>query len=674
MLELYINDIQIDLAESAYIGLDFEVNNLGSIETRQGFKSNDFNIQLSNKNVKTLGFTNLMNLQYSVANISPFIRQPAAIKQFNNYLAIGFIQIVKFNNNQTATVSFFGSNTDWFLLVRQLTFCDLDFSQYDHTYTAANIVASYTNTEGYIYPLIDYGKFSTRPYNAIVDEFAPAVFVSTIVKLAFQKAGYKISGTFLDNIYYKRLIIPFSKKGWLQQTLPYLEARKVIAQSTPYGQSIDANVYTKIEIDDEIQDNFDWFTNSTLTTTESYDATLYLRFDITFVDEFVFDPFLSLFANGVFVTSFNFSLQIIDAFRYRIYGVINQDINIIAGQAYTFEVFNPNETEGVLIEVDDFLFELTPKGDVQEGQLVPLCINLPKVSISDLLLTLCYQFTLFFQVNPYTRTVDVFQFQDLYKNIPNAKNWSDKLSGGRVDEMNFTEIVQNYGQNSIFKYQENDNDTELDAYFVVNDENFGSGDFQIANDFIETEKTLLESKFAPTINTNSFQDTAYIPFIPIYELNNDEFQARIDPKPRILMLTGVENIQDFGYPFSDFTIEGNLGNETVSAMPFTYFFKQTLGITTIDNFDFGLAFDVPNIPQPNDTTLIEKYYLELNRVLNAPIYLKAFFQLRQIDIDNLDFSLPIYLGYPYNSYFFLNKIKQFRNSDTLTECELIQLK
>jgi hypothetical protein len=268
----------------------------------------------------------------------------------------------------------------------------------------------------------------------------------------------------------------------------------------------------------------------------------------------------------------------------------------------------------------------------------------------------------------------VFQFQDLYRNIPNAKNWSDKLSGGRVDEMNFTEIVQNYGQNTIFKYQENDNDTELDAYFVVNDANFGSGDFQIANDFIETEKTILESKFAPTINTNSFQDTAYIPFIPIYELNNDEFQARIDPKPRILMLTGVENIQDFGYPFADFTIEGNLGNETVSAMPFTYFFKQTLGITTIDNFDFGLAFDVPNIPQPNDTTLIEKYYLELNRVLNAPIYLKAFFQLRQIDIDNLDFSLPIYLGYPYNSYFFLNKIKQFRNSDTLTECELIQLK
>jgi hypothetical protein len=666
MLELYINDIQIDLAESAYIGLDFEVNNLGSIETRQGFKSNDFNIQLSNKNVKALGFTNLIILQYSVANISPFIRQTASIKQFNNYLSIGFIQIVKFNNNQTATVSFFGSNTDWFLLVKQLTFCDLDFSAYVHTYTAANIVASYSNTEGYIYPLIDYGKFTDRSYDAIVDEFAPAVFVSTIVKQAFQKAGYKISGTFLDKIYYKRLIIPFSKKGWLQQTQDYLDSRQLLFNSDPKIDSFTfADGFIPLQFENVIKNDFGWFSSPTITTTENIKVKFTLSLDFVIV---IGNLSFREQSSGIAL----FQIANTTGVQTKT-GVFTFEAELEAGVVYEFNYVSTNLGTSTL-NLTTFEVDMTIVNEVLEGQPVSLCVNLPKISISDLLLTLCYQFTLFFQVNPYTRTVDVFQFNDLYRNIPNAKNWSDKLIGGRVDEMNFTEIVQNYGQNTIFKYKENDNDTELDAYFVVNDENFGSGDFQIANDFIIDEKTLLESKFAPTININSFQDTAYIPFIPIYELNNEVFEARIDPKPRILMLSGVENIPDFGYPFETFTIEGVLGNETVSAMPFTYFFKQTLGITTIDNFDFGLAFDVPNIPQPNDTTLIEKYYLELNRVLNAPIYLKAFFQLRQIDIDNLDFSLPIYLGYPYNSYFFLNKIKQFRNSDTLTECELIQLK
>jgi hypothetical protein len=267
-----------------------------------------------------------------------------------------------------------------------------------------------------------------------------------------------------------------------------------------------------------------------------------------------------------------------------------------------------------------------------------------------------------------------FQFNEIYKNIPNAKNWSDKLDYSRIDELNFTEVVQNYAKNSKFVYQENDNDIELNNYFIQNDSNYGSGQFEIDNDFIQNEIVLLESKFAPTINTRTFNGTTYLPSITVYELNNSNvFEAKIDPKPRILMYSGLEDISDLGYPFDTLEIEGSLGNETVTQIPFTYFFKSTLFLPNVDNFDFGLAFDVPNIPNPNDTTLIEKYYGELNKCLNASIYLKAFFQLRQSDIDSLDFSIPIYLGFPYNAYYFLNKIKQFRSSETLTECELIQL-
>ena len=674
MLKFVVNGENIDLTESELIALDFEVNNLGKLETRQGFKSNDFNIVLSNANIKKLGFTNLTNLKSGVSGLTPYKKIPAAIMQDNNYLSIGFAQIVKVNNNQTATVSFFGSNADWFELIKNTSYCDLDFSEYAHNYTAAAIVNSFTNTEGYIYPLIDYGKFVNSAYGVTVLDFAPAVFISTIIKKAFQAVGYKVSGMFLENIYYKRITIPFSKKGWLRQSQEYIDERELNYNSDPKNITCPFGVWTPITFENVTKNNVGWFVSPNISVDVNVKVTFILDIDIS-ISTGDPAPYIALVRNN--------NITSVDEIMYSIpfqlpSGIINGqiefEVELEPSNDYQFAHFGADSFGSNTITVNSFSVEMFVVNEVLEGQPIDFCINLPNISITDLLLSLCYQFTLFFQVNDYTKTVTFFQFNEIYKNIPNAKNWSDKLDYSRIDELNFTEVVQNYAKNSKFVYQENDNDIQLNNYFIQNDSNFGSGQFEIDNDFIQNEIVLLESKFAPTINVRTFNGTTYLPSITVYELNNSNvFEAKIDPKPRILMYSGLEDISDLGYPFDTLEIEGSLGNETVTQIPFTYFFKSTLFLPNVDNFDFGLAFDVPNIPNPNDTTLIEKYYGELNKCLNASIYLKAFFQLRQSDIDSLDFSIPIYLGFPYNAYYFLNKIKQFRSSETLTECELIQL-
>ena len=53
-------------------------------------------------------------------------------------------------------------------------------------------------------------------------------------------------------------------------------------------------------------------------------------------------------------------------------------------------------------------------------------------------------------------------------------------------------------------------------------------------------------------------------------------------------------------------------------------------------------------------------------------YVRAFFRLDSVDIQNLDFTLPIYVS-KFNAYFYLNKIVEFTGKDQVTEVEMVKI-
>jgi hypothetical protein len=95
---------------------------------------------------------------------------------------------------------------------------ELDFGDYDHTYTRDNIVNSWNtiNGSGYYYGLIDYGTYSPSGARAKIDydyrTFRPALYVREYMDKIFSRSGYTFESSFFDSAFFKKLIIPNNSK------------------------------------------------------------------------------------------------------------------------------------------------------------------------------------------------------------------------------------------------------------------------------------------------------------------------------------------------------------------------------------------------------------------------------------------------------------------------------
>ena len=196
MLELWINQNLVELKPGEEIILSKAVGRIGAFSDREGLFSNDFVIPLTSPNISYIGFHD-----HNTSNDNfPWRKQDAFILQRGQEISRGFIQLVKTDQtNREATLSFFGDNTNWFSLLGADTLRDLDLSEYDHDWTYANIVASFSNTEGYIYPVVDPGNWEAKNAgDPVTEDFFPCMFQKTLIQKIFDRIGYKLSGSFLN--------------------------------------------------------------------------------------------------------------------------------------------------------------------------------------------------------------------------------------------------------------------------------------------------------------------------------------------------------------------------------------------------------------------------------------------------------------------------------------------
>ncbi len=94
---------------------------------------------------------------------------------------------------------------------------DIDFSAYDHDWTASNIITSWALTPGdsYFYPLIDYGGVSPihDKHNWDIRAFRPAFYVRGLIDRMLTAAHYRYESALFDSDRFKTLVIPNNKKS-----------------------------------------------------------------------------------------------------------------------------------------------------------------------------------------------------------------------------------------------------------------------------------------------------------------------------------------------------------------------------------------------------------------------------------------------------------------------------
>ena len=245
-------------------------------------------------------------------------------------------------------------------------------------------------------------------------------------------------------------------------------------------------------------------------------------------------------------------------------------------------------------------------------------------------------YSLTIQTDEVAKQVFLTPLDILNDNLSNAINWNEKINLDKPPTVKYK--IGNYGQTNYLSYKEDD-----DVLEDLGRGSFPINDYQLplTADIVKLNSSAVESGLR-LLN----EHTPTIPF------QTDEGACFNKKSPRILLLDKVTKAASWKN-----TRNGDVGNSTV--LPLAYFNKNT----KTDNLDF--------------TSLISENYNVLLGIMNQVKFISAGFRLTEVDIANLDFTIPIFLDVHYseihiNGYFYVNKISNFKKNAT-TKVDLIRL-
>ena len=312
-----------------------------------------------------------------------------------------------------------------------------------------------------------------------------------------------------------------------------------------------------------------------------------------------------------------------------------------SGFVYTVEIFIEANRDQTINYCFDFglsrsSFTFSALKDIPYGSKLRI-ENFYNLDQEKIFKDIMNQYSLTIQTDEVTKQIFLTPLDILNDNLSNAINWNNKINLSKPPSVKYK--IGSYAQTNYFNYKEDEDVPE----------NLARGFFNI-NDF-----QLPLTKNIITLNSSAIESglrlenevTPTIPFIS--NINSNYFDQK---KPRILLLDKISKNSDW-----ENTLNSDVGSATV--LPLCYFKKD--GKT--DSLDFP--------------SLINENYNVLMGIMEQVKFISAAFKLNEVDIANLDFTIPIYLDVHYseiniNGYFYINKISNFKkNSDT--KVDLIRL-
>lgn len=245
---------------------------------------------------------------------------------------------------------------------------------------------------------------------------------------------------------------------------------------------------------------------------------------------------------------------------------------------------------------------------VSYNQYYPIGINLPNISVVDFIKQICWLFGLF----AIKIDTGVF-FMPVSKIIDNKKkavDWSKKLvpTGWTAKETSYT--FGDFAQKNYFRYEENENAKSADGYMVVQ------------NKTLDHEKDLVKLPYT------AGGDNGDMRAVPYFKWRDDGTIVELeDCGDRIMQLVisfDSQGKEDARLDFSDLKFQNRVSR-------------------------FGLSS-----------------YQDL---IKLPFVIKDTFRLTEIDLKNIDYSIPVYIE-RYAAFFAIISIK---SQGDYSECELLKL-
>ena len=528
---------------------------------------------------------------------------------------------------------------------------DLDFSAYNHTYSVANISASWDNPggSGYYYPLIDYGNVSTGQYGVAKKDFQyttfrPALYVKQYIEKIFAGTDYTFNCPFFDEPLFKRLIIPHNQTNITALNNTSLDANADI-------QLINTNLNTFVEFTmvtagsftlDITKQLFTYTGTPTITT----DIQLTLRGDVT-----NYNPSLPAFSvilkkDGAQIGRQDFDASIND---FMDCNILVSGVNFATNNTMQVEILGNGIFLNIILGEVKLTTTTPSQVQINLGETITINDTIPKgIFQSDFFMSIVKMFNLYVYENKFNdKELVISPYVDFYPDkSAEALDWTNKIDRSKPLSIKPMSEVNARYYNYKFK---TDNDFYGENYRKKYSEGYGDFIFDTEFDFVK-ETDVLEVIFAAsTLYQATGQDKV---FPAIYKKSNtNSAEDRMDSIIRIMQTKKITGVGSW-----------NIMNTTTNLASYTsYGYAGHLDdpINPTNDINFGAPKEIQFRPNSYPTTNVfnafhSPYLAEITSKDSK--LLTCFGLLDIVDIFNLDFSKYVYID---GVLFRLNKVENF---------------
>ncbi len=697
-LQLFINDQLVDLSSDSPIALTFQINNLADVQNQQGNTSNQFKLPLTQRNRQILGFPD--DVAFTTA--LPYQKYQAKLTQDGlEILPYGIAELSGIDQD-TANITVLSGNVDFFDAIGGKLYDmgdstsiwsnygqNMVWQPYDHTWNLDNVAVSQVKTDGWIYPVVDYGLITddyTQPID--VHNLRPGFFIKTAISLLMQASGYKATGSLLADPLYPLLIAQFSN-GSFEHGSDY--------QNQVDNRGLSALMQTGRDLSYP-QGYFVWDTVTSDASAQFSDRTVFKSKTINSVT--ITATFPDVFFKG-YVTPTGKASKLSMFIYYRDPNYPNTKDTPLTQYDFQFSGYGEKFPDGrqgsdpngwtrlngsdganlfASIEIRNatvsFQTELPAGGGIFIGytfsgrkgasahfypgfslsivsqnqtvlydQTVQCERIFPDISQKDLLKDTLQRFGVICQTDNNSKTVSFNSLKDIVNNIPVAKDWSKKcLNQGK--QVSYQ--LGNYAQVNYMQYQTDPNILPL---------HFGWSQIRIADQTLPANATLFQSPFGPSLNRPYIGGT--IAQIKTIDNTSSTNNFSIGVTPRILIDQKL-HIGNIGKTVT-FT-DGNGNNRVINDVISTpYFYKPDAPQLGAGYGQASLLFD----------DLRKRYYPELQKILTQTKKVVRYILLTPRDILELNLMIPVYIQQD-SAYYYINKIDSWRKGQP-AKVELVKL-
>jgi len=206
-MRLVINGYDIELRPDVRIAKTLQVNEIGSVNTRQTNYTNTFSIPRTANNIKAF---DMLGIVGNDSNI-PYRKNDCDLYSDSGESIVKRGWAIITSTDKDFKCNVYDGIIDFYKAIENLSLADLDLSELAHDKTVYTVRDSQDLSKPYVYIFADYNGKAIHSSKINIDYLVPSVKVSWLLQKIQSTLGITINGSFKTNPDFTNLYITYPK-------------------------------------------------------------------------------------------------------------------------------------------------------------------------------------------------------------------------------------------------------------------------------------------------------------------------------------------------------------------------------------------------------------------------------------------------------------------------------